>query len=766
MKLNTGFRACAVASFLACAVVCSASAVTLVENGVAKAEVVLPADAWPVEKEAAKEFVFLVKKASGAVIPMAKPGIVREGFAHVLIGRAAGLAKSAPFAGRVVGNDRELRIAGGDGSGATRLDSTPCGTLFAVYEFAERELGAKFLWPDERYGIVTDSKSTIVVEGSYDYNPPFENVTIRALPVSWTRRAARACARRPNYANTKYGGHAFVDWWKRYGKEHPDFFEMVKGRRNVRAGASMCVANPVFHEEIVRIWREARAREPGKAFAINCCENDTKGGCTCPMCIAWNDPEADPKDASERYAHFYKAVYELAAKTDPSVRVYGYAYSNYVNPPRLLSLPENVFISFVPAPLLPYTAEARQKVLGDAVKWQQVGCTLSYRPNLYDGYAMPEDISTDYYAEFQTMRRGRMKSIDIDGPNKSFATQGPFLYILSRMMVHPEYSLERLKDEYYSAFGAAKGAVRDYWEFWNRYALDNADMFHEIPKKYNPLRHRIFFGFHYAFYAHRLFPDEVLAKGEPFLERAREAARNSPDDLARVEFLAAGLAHARLCSRACAVFADGKSTTEARLSVQKAVRDFRRDSLPAWAADVAYFTKHGKNEEVAWTFDTFNPERKLALPIEWRLMLDPEDAGAAKGYGEYAFDDSEWRMIDTDRHLEQQGIEEGYRNAWYRTKVQVPSKFIHQRCVVRLGAVDESCDLYVNGRKAGSFRYNQATDPGSWERPMEFDITEFIPSDGKIVIAVKVINEVRGGGLWRPSELRFFKPDKSAKERK
>jgi hypothetical protein len=331
------------------------------------------------------------------------------------------------------------------------------------------------------------------------------------------------------------------------------------------------------------------------------------------------------------------------------------------------------------------------------------------------------------------------------------------------MMVHPEYSLERLKDEYYSAFGPAKGAVRDYWEFWNRYALDNADMFHEIPKKYNLLRHRIFFGFHYAFYAHRLFPDEVLAKGEPFLERAREAAKDSPDDLARVEFLAAGLKHARICSRACAVFADAESSTEKRMEMQNTVREFRKNSLPNWAADIRYFTRHGKNEDVAWTLDTFDPRRRILLPVEWKLMLDPEDAGAAKGYAEYAFDDSQWRKIDTDRHLEQQGIEEGYRHAWYRTKAVVPRKFIGQRTVLRLGGVDESCVLYINGAVAGSFKYNPATDSRSWERPMEFDITKCIPDDGKISIAVKITNDVRGGGLWRPSEIRFFKPDLAQK---
>ena len=87
--------------------------------------------------------------------------------------------------------------------------------------------------------------------------------------------------------------------------------------------------------------------------------------------------------------------------------------------------------------------------------------------------------------------------------------------------------LEKLKDEFYGAFGPAKDAVRAYWEFWNRYALDNADMFHEIPKEHNPLRHSIFFGFHYAFYAHMLFPPDVLSRGAALLDRALAAAQKS-----------------------------------------------------------------------------------------------------------------------------------------------------------------------------------------------------------------------------------------------
>ena len=73
--------------------------------------------------------------------------------------------------------------------------------------------------------------------------------------------------------------------------------------------------------------------------------------------------------------------------------------------------------------------------------------------------------------------------------------------------------------------------------------------------------------------------------------------------------------------------------------------------------------------------------------------------------------------------------------------------------------------LYINGKKAGEFKFDPATDPDSWRRPMEFDITSFMPADGRLSIALKVVNDVSRGGLWQPSELRFFKKENSVLER-
>ena len=149
----------------AVAVACAGAAngAVLVEDGRARAEIVLPEKAWPVEKLAAAELRFFVKKASGAELAIVEPGKARPGFAQVLIGRAAGLEGLAPFSGRVAAEGNILRIAGGDGAGDAKKTDTPCGTLYAVYEFADRELGVRFLWPDDNLGVVVAKKPTVAM---------------------------------------------------------------------------------------------------------------------------------------------------------------------------------------------------------------------------------------------------------------------------------------------------------------------------------------------------------------------------------------------------------------------------------------------------------------------------------------------------------------------------------------------------------------------------------------------------------------------------
>ena len=240
------------------------------------------------------------------------------------------------------------------------------------------------------------------------------------------------------------------------------------------------------------------------------------------------------------------------------------------------------------------------------------------------------------------------------------------------------------------------------------------------------------------------------------MEKALNAAKDSPDDLKRVEFLSAGLEHAALCAKTCEVFADAKADNAAKLSAVDAVRAFREKRLPTWAADLRIATSRGWNESAAWVFPALDSTRALALPTDWKFMLDTADEGERRGYFKADFDDSGWGTAKTDRHLERQGYNQGWLHAWFRVNVEIPERFRgSENTILHFGALDKSCKLWINGRLAGSFTYNPETHPGSWQMPMEFDITRFVSADGKLNIAVQVTSLVGSGGIVKPCYLVF-----------
>jgi len=175
------------------------SRVEIVRDQQPRATIVTPDDPVLVVRRAAEELQYHLRKSTGANL-----GIVPESHAaaqpsrasrlphRIYLGdcsatRAAGIdPKGLPPAGfviRLIRND--LFFAGHDSDGAIGSAWAPTrhGTLFAVYEFLDRELGVRWLWPGELGEVIPARSDLILTDCRYEGEPPFLHTNWGSGPV-------------------------------------------------------------------------------------------------------------------------------------------------------------------------------------------------------------------------------------------------------------------------------------------------------------------------------------------------------------------------------------------------------------------------------------------------------------------------------------------------------------------------------------------------------------------------------------------------------
>lgn len=587
----TGAQRWFMAGLLGLAAVAARAEFPVVAGGQPAAVIVLAEKPTPVSRYAAHELVWHLERATGA-----KLAIVREGAepadvpGRIYLGatraaQAAGIdvAKLAPETYVLRTTGKNLIITGGDGGGDALEFGVPAGTLFGTYEWLERAVGVRWLWPGELGTYVPPAATITAADVNDTAAPPFMQRQTRGglsfksqyPALGFTEEAFQEYGkeqavflRRHRMGKTEkiVYGHAFTDWWKKYGAEHPEWFQLVNGKRGpTKPGGSysMCVSNPEFQHKIVELWKERRAKngETGPSY-LNVVENGIMGLCECDNCRALDGPQpADflqfysPRSkmtgsryVTDRYVKFWLAVQAEARKTDPDVTLIVYNYFNYFYAPSPgTKLNDHILVGSYPSSgWYPRSAEETAWYERQWRAWQQTGAKLFSRGNYcLDGYCMPYIFSHSFAREFKFQVDCGMVATDYDALTGQWAAQGPNLYLLVRLQEKPGADPDHLLDEYYSAFGPAAAEIRAYFNYWEKYAVtrreattrifDDADASHwrSWPKV-----------------ADAVFPPESFALAETLLARAAAEAKDDPAAARRVEFIRLGLVHAQLCSRA------------------------------------------------------------------------------------------------------------------------------------------------------------------------------------------------------------------------
>ncbi len=596
----------------------------VVTDGEAQAVVVVPEDSYPIAAYAAEELIWHVEQATGVALPMttesetpASPSRrIYVGATEAAAGAGIDVEALAPAAFVVQQTDQALFISAADGPGdPLRQNHDHSGVLWGVYDFLDRELGVRWLWPGELGTYVPRTDMLVVqpedrtiaprfqwqrLRGGFRDNNPAIGFTEEGLAAYrdaqdvFLRRHRMDQSRRPGF------GHVFGGWWEQYGEDHPEWFqEREDGKRGPRVGqrtdrVSMCVSNPGLHDKVFALWQERLEASPDRTPTMSLPEADSRGRCLCEVCKSWDAPQPseetlaamtssmrgtyNPRNASDRYLRFWKIMHDRAVAVAPDVVTTAYVYFNYfVAPAAPVELPAAMHLDFVPwgGFWFPRPIQEQEWVKEQWLGWQATGASMSYRPNYFhDGYVMPHLFTRQFADMFQFVEQNGAVATDFDSLKGQWATQGPMLYLLARLHTRPRATVETLLTEYYEAFGPAADHVRAYFEFWETHttvnSLDGGDTF----SRYGASRlHR------YARAAHALFPPESFARADAILADAEEAVADADEAYgARVDFLRCGFEHARMAAELAALFADGTVSADERRAAFDALAAFRHEN--------------------------------------------------------------------------------------------------------------------------------------------------------------------------------------------
>jgi len=711
----------------------AAQSVTLVSGGSAQFRFVLPEDPDPMELKAAAE--------------------LEQYFARLAGRTSLTLPADAPVAieiGRAASNDLLLERASADESGyfievtpsAVRLrGATPTGTLFAAYDLLER-LGCRWFMPGEIGEVVPMIGMIQLPATSAVELPSFTSRNLQALPRG---ELSEQWALRNRLGGEVYpGAHSWAALVPpdRYLETNPEYFSLVNGERTPR---QLCTSNPAVITIVAQGIIAAHEADPTRTwFGIG--PNDGGGFCECENCLALDAGDWDPFSGeisiTDRFLSFANAVAAQVHEVYPDIRFAFYVYHNYMRPP-LRVMPDPSIIPAI-API----ALCRLHGMGNPVcpernyhqflirEWTRICPQVYHRGYSYNlaGPNLPLNYVSRWGYEIPFCKRAGTTGFRVE-TQMSWANYGPLGYVMARLMWNADEDLTLLLEDYYDKFyGPAAQPMSEYWTRMDRARRDapyHSGNAINIPDIYDAATLK---------YLHeRIDLAAKRTKDEPYKERVRIAAQS----LAYLDaFLAMRDAMGRLRWR------EARTALDQMREVGGWMHAYTPELMEAhggvsrierfWAPIVEQGLERveGMNTIVA------------EFPDQWRVFMDPYNAGEDLQYFSRRVDDGAWQMLRThSASWGDQGLRYYRGVMWYRHTLTIPAKWGGRRMMLWFGGVDESARVWVNDTYVGELNTN------GWQ-PVELDITHAVRYDRENLVAVKVtnarLNEVGCGGITQP----------------
>lgn len=550
--------------------ICRAEELVLADQGQSAYRIVLADDASPSTRYGAEELQRFLQEMTGVRLPIVSD---REplGQREIILGENAHLRslgtqvdfKQLGHEGYVIRTvGQHLVIAGG----ALR------GNLYGVYGLLEDHLGCRWFAPDvsripqhRRLVLKPVNEKKIPV---LEYREPF---TFDCFDGDWCARnrvnSSSGRLERRHGGKIMFGPGFFCHTFAtlvppaKYFRDHPEYFSLVKGKRQ-DGYAQLCCTN----EDVIRLCTDGilkAMRAHPEAFVFSVSQNDTDKHCECDKCQALARQE-DSQMAP--VLHLVNRVAEAAEKEFPDKAVETLAYQWTRRPPKNMRPRPNVIIRLCSIeccfshPLASCDSPANRAFCRDLEGWAKVCNRLWIWDYVTDfsHYLLPfpnQRVRNDNIRLFiRHNAKGIFEQDTYNTPNGELSALGG--YMTAKFLWNPDYDEDTAMNEFLEAYyGPAARTIRRY-----------IDLIHDHVEKKN---------IHVVIWAPPSSPhltEELLSQADALWEEAEKLAAEDPAVLRRVRIGRMSVDYA-IVERART--AAGKREAKASPIVAMAVRRFK-----------------------------------------------------------------------------------------------------------------------------------------------------------------------------------------------
>jgi len=445
-------------------------AITIAENGQAKAVIVVAPETREPERHAAAELADFLQQITGATFEIVNRPVV--GKPRILVGPQAANLAITDFSTDGLGAEGIVIKTFGDD--LVLAGGYPRGTLYAVYTFLEDKLGCRW-W--------SSTESTIPKKPTLQIG----NIDVRYVPVAeyrspfwfdafdgdWAVR--NKCNGQAHRLDEKRGGRHIYEGFvhtlyplippEKYFKDHPEWFSEIKGKRTYER-AQLCLTNEQMRMELVNNLKERLRKNPAATIA-SVSQNDWYGNCQCSNCAAIEKEEDSPAGLMLRFVNAIAADIEAEF---PNVAISTLAYQYTRKPPKITRPRNNVIVQLCSIECSfckPLSDDRNKAFRDDIVGWSKI-CDRLYIWDYttdFRHYVMPHPNLRVLGPNVKFFVEHNVKGIFEQGSYNTYGAEMAELraWVLAKLLWNPALDGQKLIDEFIEGYyGTAAQHIRAY----------------------------------------------------------------------------------------------------------------------------------------------------------------------------------------------------------------------------------------------------------------------------------------------------------------